>query len=307
VEQVEAQARRMLMDPKARNVVTAFHDMWFQLYKLDTTTKDATLFPDYADIRSLLRQETQKFADYVFWDTDSRVDRLLVSDTGIMNAQLAQYYGLPAPTGSDFGPVPLAGSQRFGLLTQASILSEFSNVNRTSPTRRGKFVRAQLLCMAPPPPPANVPPLDNSGTTADTIRERLAQHTSNPACSGCHHTIDPIGFALENYDTSGKYRTMEAGAPVDATGELSGVTGMAGPVNGALELSQHVAGTAEYPNCVATQWFHFALGRQPGPKDACALAIIKADFKSAGEKMRELMVTIAKSNAFFYIATEKAP
>lgn len=285
-EQVEAQARRMLDDPKAHEVTKVFHDMWLQLYKLSGITK---VDPGYITLAPLFADETAQFVDYVFWGSAVGAREYLLSDVGFASGALAAHYG---------------DSERFGLLTQGSILSLFSNPDRTSPTKRGKFVRQQLLCQPPPPPPANVPPLNQMGTNEGTLRERLSEHMQNPACKSCHQLIDPIGFGLEHYDTVGAYRTEDAGAPVDASGELLDVHPGAGTFVGARELSERLADTEEFYSCIAEQWFRFAVGRDDGPRDACTLDGVSDAFRASGDALPELLVAIARSNAFLLKNTE---
>lgn len=286
-EQVEEQARRMLADPKAREVTQVFHELWLELYKLEGTTKNDTAFDT---LKTLFAEETASFTDDVFWN--GTVGDYLVSEQSFSNDTLNQHYG---------------ASERIGLLTQGSILSMYSNPDRTSPTKRGKFVRTQLLCQPPPPPPADVPPLESAGSIEGTLRERLAAHVTNPACSGCHRLIDPVGFGLENYDTVGRYRSEDAGLPVDASGELIDVDPGAGSFIGARELSGRLAETDEFYACVATQWFRFAVGRSEGKADRCAIDGLVNELRDSGDSLPGLLVAIVRSDALRLKNTEKSP
>jgi hypothetical protein len=305
-EQVEEQARRMIGDPRAHEVTRAFHQLWLELYKLPSTTKDAALYPGFEPLLASFGEETTRFAEWVFWESGGGAGDLLLSNTGFRNEALAAHYGESGSAGEALEQVELSGNERFGLLSQASILAMFSNPDRTSPTRRGKFVRGQLLCQPPPPPPADVPPLENNGPAEGTLRERLSEHVSNPACKGCHELLDPVGFGLENYDTVGRYRSEEAAAPVDASGELIGVETGGGTFVGGRELSEHLAATEEFYACVATQWFRFAVGREEGDRDACTVSQIQAEFRQSGDLMPELLVAIARSDAFLLKNTEQS-
>jgi hypothetical protein len=305
--ELEAQARRMLDDPRAHEVTDAFHRLWLELYKLSGVQKDAELFPDFAALAPAFEEETRRFAEHVFWQDDGGVRAYLLSDTGFVDARLATHYGLPAPDGQGFLQISTEGSERFGLLTQGSVLSATSNPDRTSPTRRGKFVRAQLLCQPPPPPPADVPPLEPGSATGGTLREQLAAHVENPACQGCHQLLDPVGFGLEAYDAIGAFRSEEGGAPVDVSGELSSVTPGAGPFQGARALSEKLAGSEELQACVVAQWFRFAAGRDAGDADTCTLAAIEADLRAGGGQLPELLVAIATSPAVLLKSTEPSP
>lgn len=302
---VETEARRMLDDPRARAMTTAFHALWLKLDRLPSTTKDPALYPGYEELAPRFAEETERFADGVFWG-DAGAEAYLVSSTTFVDATLAAHYGIEAPPGDAMAPVD-GGAQRFGLLTQGSILSTFSNTDRTSPTRRGAFVRAQLLCQEPPPPPEDIPPLPSSSGEGDTVRERLAEHTENPVCSSCHMLLDPIGFGLENYDTVGAWRDEDAGAPVDASGSIVGLGDEDREFVGARELAEELVASDELYACVATQWFRFAAGREAGPRDACSTARIERAFRDAGDRMPDLLVAVAVSDAFRWKSTEVSP
>ncbi len=301
---VEAQVRRMLADPKARGMVTSFHDLWLELDLLDGVNKDQKLFASFPTLRPLFKQETQKFTDAIFWGSNDRYTRLLKSDVAVVNPALAQFYGLAAPSGAAFESVPVGVSPRFGVLTQGSVLSMLANPDRNSPTKRGHWIREQLLCQTLAAPPSDVAPLPTAANA--TMRERLAQHRKDPACSSCHALTDELGFGLENYDPIGKYRTTEAGKVVDASGELIAVSGNAGKFRGAGELADRLVTTGELRDCVATQWFRFAVGRREGDRDSCSVEGVRRTFAEKGGSLRELIVSIARSDAFLDLQTEKA-
>jgi hypothetical protein len=303
---VEREARRMLADPRARETLAEFHRQWLELYRLAQSAKDEAIVPGFEDIKPVLLAETLSFVDHVMWDGDGRADTLLVSDEVVVNDALAAYYGLPGAYEAGFAPVP-ATEERFGLLTLGSLLAQTSNTDRTSPTRRGRFVRDQLLCQPPPPPPDNVPFLPTDVDTDASMRERLAQHVSDPACSGCHLLIDPIGFGLESYDLAGRYRTTENGAAIDASGELAGVDVAAAGFVGARELSGLLVEADEYEACVATQVFEFAMGRSPAAEDECTIESLRAAMLEQGGSIPELLVVIATSKAFRQRTMEVAP
>ncbi len=305
---LEAEVRRLLADPKARATTTAFHELWLELYALDSVTKASEVIDDFSSLGLAFRAETTEFADWVFWGENGAAERLLVSNVGFLNAELKAHYGLnvAGADGSALEQVDLSGSQRVGLLTQGAFLSLFANPDRTSPTKRGKFVRQQLLCQPPPPPPDNVPALPVSSNKGKPIREMLAAHVEDPACAGCHSLMDPIGFGFESYDAVGRHRELENGVPIDDSGELLEVTS-AGPFVGAAELSQKLSESDEYYECVATQWFRFALGRLEGKRDGCSLKAIRERFREAGNSLPELVVAVALSDSFRHKDTVKAP
>ncbi len=206
---IEKQARRMLEDPRARDAVANFHEQWLGLGKIGTLNKDVAVYPTYTPaLRPLWEKETLSFLDHVVFDDDKGdVKTMLTAPYSMMNADLAAFYGVSGPKGAAFERVDLDPAQRAGLLTQASLLAVNSKPNQSSPIHRGKFVRERLLCQTLAPPPNNVniqpPEVDPTATT----REKFSQHSSDPACAGCHRLMDPIGFGFESYDGIGQFRT----------------------------------------------------------------------------------------------------
>jgi hypothetical protein len=303
-----------MADPRAKTNVATFHNYLFMVQKDGLASVDTVETNLLGSIwtytyRPALTDEMTKFLEHVFWNTDGKFERLLLSDQIFINDTLAGYYGggLVA-SGTALAPTA-ANGQRFGLLTAGGLMALLAGPDRTSPTNRGKFIREQLLCQVPPPPPPNVNTTIPPPTTAvSTVRQRLAAHRSDPACASCHAFIDPVGFGLENYDPLGRYRTTERGMTLDTSGEVTGLTAMDGtPLPGAYvgahELSQRLAASQEYTGCMSTQWFRFAMGRPEGPRDACTLEKIQK--KATG--FRDIPLAIATSDAFLNIQTERAP
>jgi hypothetical protein len=306
-EEIAAQARRMLGDSKAREVVAVFHEQWLELDKIDEIDKDKTLYPAYDPaLRPLFKQETQSFISSVLWDGDGKLATLLTASSSMMNAKLAAFYGVTGPTGDTFQSVALSPTQRSGILTHAGILSAHAQANQTDPVRRGKFVREQLLCDTLPPPPDDIvikpPDLDPTLTT----RERFAQHSADASCAGCHRMMDPIGLGFENYDALGRWRTTENGKPVSGAGELF-ATDVDGPFDGAVDLAQRLAGSGQVSDCVATQWFRFGYGRAETPADACSTAALKTAFAASGYNVRELLLALTQTDAFMLRKAGGAP
>jgi hypothetical protein len=248
-------------------------------------------------LKATLVAETERSLDEALW-RGGGVEALLLSDEVYVDDALASYYGLPAPGSDALVPVPASG-QRFGLLTQASVLAQFSNTNRTSPTKRGLFVRGRLLCQEPPPPPGDVPPLPGDVDGDADLRERLEQHVSSPACSGCHQLIDPIGFGLEQYDLAGRFRNAdETGGAIDASGEVLGLEDTDGRFTGARELAELLVGSGEIEACVARQLFRFASGRHETPEDDCMIEGLQEIAIEHGGTTPEILLAIATSRAF---------
>lgn len=294
---LERQARRMLADPRARNLVVNFGEQWLHLRNLDSVAPDLRLFPDFDDnLRQALRRETELHLAALL-DEDRSILDLLRCDYTFLNERLAKHYGIPRVYGSQFRRVPLGpGSERGGLLRQGSVLTVTSYATRTSPVLRGKWVLESLLGTPPPPPPAVVPALKERTLAASlTVRERLAEHRANPACAGCHTLIDPPGFALENYDAVGRWRTLEDGLPVDASGGLPDgfhATGVAELEEGLLRRPELFVGA------FTEKLLTFALGRPVGPADAPAVRGIVREAKADGYRLSAIVVGIARSTPF---------
>ncbi len=299
---IEAQARRMLDDPRARDAVANFHAQWLGLGRIETLDKDASVYPAYTPaLRQLWEKETLSFLDHVvFDDAKGDVKTMLTAPYSMMNADLAAFYGIKGPKGDGFEQVSLDPAQRAGLLTQASLLAVNAKPNQSSPVHRGKFVRERLLCQPLPPPPNNVniqpPDVDPKATT----REKFAQHSSDPYCAGCHKLMDPIGFGFESYDGIGEFRTTDHGFPVDATGALTGTRDSDGPFDGAVELAARLGESAEVRECVATQWFRFGYGHGEEKADSCAMNQLQDAFRASGYSVKELLVALTRTDAFRY-------
>jgi hypothetical protein len=219
------QVRRMLGDERASRFMTDFMGQWLLVRNAQTAEPDPARFPDFDDtLRQAMARETELFFESQVRDDKSVLD-LLRADYSFLNARLAEHYGIPNVYGSHFRRVPIADPARQGLLGQASILTVTSYADRTSVVLRGKWVLESLLGAPPPPPPPNVPPLkENDGKSKPaSLRERMEQHRSNPVCATCHSQMDPLGFALENFDPTGRWRDNDSGAAINSAIELDGV------------------------------------------------------------------------------------
>jgi hypothetical protein len=292
---VETQARRLLKDPRARDSVTQFFSEWLIVDALDDLSKDATLFPDFNDtLKAAMKEETLRFTTATVMDGDGLFNTLLTSSQSFANAPLGKLYGVSA--GANFGPVTLDPTQRSGLLTQASLLSRTAHDDSNSPTRRGKFVRDSFMCQSPPPPPPGIPPLPTL-KTGQTARERYQMHVANATCATCHTLMDPVGFGFENYDPVGKFRTMDGGKPVDASGEILQSEDLDGKFNGVIDLSKRLVGSNNVRTCIAKQWFRYALGRTEDTGDAASIKTAVDAFAPAGD-LRELIIATTKTDSF---------
>jgi hypothetical protein len=299
-EDLEREARRLLGDARAHEVTAAFHAGWLGLDRLDQLDKDRVVYPAYSpSLRDAFRAETARFIDEVIWNHEGTLSALLSARYTFVDSTLADFYGVAYPGGGDLVQVGLGSTNRAGLLTQASILAVYAKANQSSPVHRGRFVREQLFCTTPPPPPSNVeirpPALDPRQTT----RQRFAAHTADPFCATCHTMLDPIGFGFEHYDGLGHWRTTESGLTIDAHGALTG-TDSDGPFDGAVELADRLAASPEVQRCYVTQWFRFGYGRAETAADSCTLGALMDAASAKGGDVRELMVALTQTDAFRY-------
>jgi len=294
---LERQVRRMLADERSRSLVTNFAGQWLYLRNLEAVIPDMRLFQDFDDnLRQAMRQETELFFASIVREDRSVLD-LLKADYTYLNERLARHYGIPHVLGSQFRRVAVdADSHRGGLLRHASVLSVTSYATLTSPVIRGKWVLENILGTPPPPPPGNVPALKDNTVAANlSVRQRLAEHRANEACASCHNFMDPVGFALENFDAIGRWRETEEGLPVDSTGglpdgsEFSGVTGLEQAV---LKNPEMFVGT------LSEKLLTFALGRGVDSFDAPAIRKIVRDARAENYRFSSLIVGIATSVPF---------
>jgi hypothetical protein len=251
-EILRAQIHRMLLDPKSRALTENFAGQWLQTRNLASLRPDPAKFPEFnAELRRDMQQETQLFVQSIVRG-DCPISDFLTADYTFLNQRLAAFYGIPNVEGPQFRRVDLPpDSHRGGIFTQASVLTVSSYPARTSPVLRGKWILENLLDAAPPPPPPNVPKLDETALgVSTTVRQRLDQHRSNPACSGCHSRMDPLGFSLENYDAIGHWRTLDGNLPIDA-----------GDGPDALKR-RLLADQDRFARCLASKLATYALGRK---------------------------------------------
>lgn len=298
--EIEAQARRMVKDPKTETMVLEFHEEWLALAKLDVVSKTAATYPEWSsDVQKDLGTETQLFLKEAFF-RDGTIDALLTAPYTFVNARLANLYGLPAPAADGFVKVSLDPSQRLGLLTQGSLMSIYAKSNQGSPIHRGKFVRERLLCDQIAPPPPDVMAKAPEVMPGVSERERFSQHTVDARCAHCHQLMDPIGFGFGHYDGIGRYRAQDGSKPVDATGEIVLGDDANGKFDGVPQLAKRLASSKRVRDCVVTQWFRFGYGRVETPADQCTIERLKTKLEGAKGDMRELLVQLALTDAFKY-------
>ena len=296
--ELERQVRRMLRDRRARALVENFAGQWLELRKVAKAKPDEVLFPSFdADLRFAMRRETELF----FWDILSRnrsVLELLHSDRTFLNERLADHYGLPKVHGPQFREVRLSDPRRGGLLGHGSILTVTSYPNRTSVVIRGKWVLENLFGMPPPPPPPDIPELEEAAHDGQklTLRELMTLHSRSPTCASCHVRMDPIGFALENYDAIGRWRDMDGETPIDPSGSLPGGVTFEGP-----EELKHVFSTVfrdAFVRTVAEKLLTYALGRGLEYYDRTAVRQIAREAKESQFRLADMVVSVTKSMPF---------
>jgi hypothetical protein len=295
---VTAAARRLLADPKARGTVSSFFSDWLALDGLAARAKDATLYPQYTPaLQTAMLAETSTFVQSVVFDGDGRWSTLLGAPYTYIDQSLGTLYGAQV-MGTGVQRTMLNASQRSGFLTQASFLALTGTTEGSDPPRRGAAVLTKLMCRPLPPPPANVPP-PAPASAGGTTRQRFTAHDMNPCAHGCHTTMDPIGFAFENYDGIGGYRTTDNGLPVDASGSVS-VDGASQSFNDAIGLVQILTKSNQVRQCFSTEWARYALDRPDTPDDQASLAAVALAFSQDTAGVQDLMTAVATMRSFRY-------
>ena len=295
---LERQVRRMLADERAAALGANFAGQWLYLRNVESTTPDSDVFPDFDDnLRKALQRETELLFETIVRE-DRPLPELLTSDYTFINERLARHYGLPNVYGNQFRRVQIEDEYRKGLLGQGSIMLINSYANRTSPVTRGKYVLTNILGTPPPPPPANVPPLNEDRGVPLTMRQRMEQHRDNPACSGCHALMDPIGLALENFDGIGRWRLDEDDVPIDSSGVIH-VLREFGPIGGPVELRQAILGRSEQFVRTGTEMLlTYALGRGLEPGDMPIVRSIVRDAAADDYRFSSLVLGVVRSGPF---------
>jgi len=296
--QIEAHTRRMLDDPRARRAVQDFFSQYLYLKQLARAERDPERYPGASpELIAAMETEVRLLVDDLVFRRNADIRRLFSDRRGYVNADLAALYGVDAPGASEVSFVPVdfgPDIPRAGVLTLGAFLTMNAHPTETSPTLRGKYVRERVLCQSVPPPPDDID-LNLEPTEGDppTLRERLEQHRSDPACAGCHAYIDPPGYLFENYDSIGRFRTEVDGYPVDATGDLDGV-----PLNDARDLAVVLRDSEQVGRCMAQQLYRHATGRLDEPGERPSLEAIQEEFAASGYRFADLIVAIATSEGF---------
>ena len=301
-EEAERQVWRMLKDPRSEALATRFAAQWLNLDGLNGLVPDLQKHPEWDDrLRDGLRRETELFF-YSLVQEDRSVLDLFTADYTYLNERVARHYGISGVAGTDFRRVQLVDERRHGLLGKGAIHAITSFANRTSPVVRGLWVMRTILGLDPPPPPANVPPLDETaGVDEDlgralTVRERMEKHRANPTCNACHQFMDPIGLALESWGTTGRWRVRDEGNPLDTRGKLWTGTEM----TGSIELRDVLLDSFQEQilRNITENLMRYALGRRIQEFDKPAIRAIVKNAEPENYRMSSLILGVVKSNAF---------
>ena len=304
---LDHQVHRMLADPRAKSLTTNFAFEWLKVRDMDALEPDPYVYPAFnAPLRAAFRTEMELFVDSVFREDRSVVD-LLAANYTFVNERLAEHYGIENIRGDQFRRVTLTDPNRFGLLGKGAVLMVTAYPNRTSPVLRGSYILENITGTPPSPPPPNVPAFkeNKDGEQAHTIREIMEQHRANPTCKACHGVMDPLGFALENFDTIGAYRTMDrfTRTKIDAGGQLANGTVVKGPSDLRAALLQH---PEQFAQTLTEKLTTYALGRGIEYYDLPQIRRIVKDAKRDNYRFSSIVMGIISSPEFQSSVVESA-
>jgi hypothetical protein len=301
-----AETERMVADPRARLAVRDFFAQFLDLSRLDGIARDPVRYPLFSPTMiDSMRTEVRLLVDDLIYRQDGDIRSIFSTRDTFVNSELAALYGITAEgaTPVTFVPVELPeDGPRAGLLTLGAFLTMNAHETETSPTARGKYVRARVLCQDVPSPPPDIDlNLDpQEGEEPKTLRERLEQHREDPTCAGCHAFVDPPGFLFENFDSIGAWRTLDNGYPIDASGDLDGM-----PLAAARDLAEVLKDDARVGRCIVTQLYRHAIGRRDVLSERPALDEIDVRFADAGHRFSELLQILVTSDVFRTVAEEE--
>jgi len=306
VDLLDAQARRLVDDPRARPTLVRFFRDFMQIGTLDHLDKSPEQFPAFSPTLGVsMRTEIERMFESVVFDEERDFRTLFTTRETFVDEELARVYGIEGVTGPEWVPVTLPDDgKRGGLLTTAGFLAMNAQKTRTSPTHRGRFIRVNLLCDDIPPPPAGVNTTlpDPAPGSETTLRERLEQHRKDPTCANCHDKMDPLGFAFEEFDAIGAYRTEEDnGLAIDSSTDLDGT-----PVANGVEMGKLVAKLPAVGACVARRFYEHAGGHLARSGEEVAVATLVDAFAASDYDFKTLVVSMVKNDGFRYAMPEKA-
>jgi hypothetical protein len=296
---LRAQVMRLLADPRSKSLVTSFAFQWLKMRALEDIDPDAVVFPNFDDgLRDGFRREVEMFVETVFREDRSVLD-LLNADFTFVNERLALHYGIPGIRGDRFRRVTLADQNRWGLLGKGGVLMATSYANRTAPVIRGAWILENIVGTPPAAPPPDVEGFkeNKDGEKALTVREIMVQHRRNPSCNSCHGVMDPLGFALENFDALGEWRSRDrlAGTAIDASGQLVDGTPVRGPIDLRRALTKR---PDQFVQTLTERLMTYGLGRSVEYHDMPAVRRIVRDAATDNYRFSSLVMGIVQSAPF---------
>lgn len=297
-EQIRAQAERMVQDPRTKAKVTDFFHHWLAMQEAEDLSKDANAYPGFSpELVADLRRSLELFVEKVMWSENSDFRQLILADTMMLNERLAKFYGVSGPKGSEFVPVKFDASQRAGIITHPFILSMHSYHKSSSPIHRGVFLTRNILGRFLKPPPQATEFKDDRFDPSLTMREKVTQITNKTACMGCHVTINPLGFALENFDAVGRFRTTDANKPIDAASDYLTSDGETVHLTGPRDLAQHTAESEDARRGFVRQMFHYMIKQPTVTYGGETLERLDGNFVANNTNMNKLLIDIATTAA----------
>lgn len=292
------EATRLLSTPAARDAMRTFLHEWMGTNLITGLSKDANAYPSFdSTMAASMTTELDQFYDDVVWNGAGSLRSLFTSSRSFADPTLGALYGVSVP-GPDFQPVALDPGSRAGVLTRAGFLAVHSATDNSNPIARGVFLLGSIMCMPPQPPPANVPavpPATDPSVQGLTTRQRYDQHVTSSFCASCHNQIDGIGFGFEEFDGIGAYRTTDNGQPVDDTGTIVGTGEIDGNYQGAVDLTQRLAGSRLLSACFARQAYRYAMGQVESPREDLGFL---TDATGADARLTDAWIAIATSHIF---------
>jgi hypothetical protein len=294
-DQIDTEVKRLLMDPKAKGAIADFFTQWLGVYDVKSAAKDTKVYPAFGDaLATSMMAETAAFASHQVIEAEGTLPAIFQSSDSFIDANLGKLYGMPV-TSTTLTPTMLKPTERAGILTEASFLTQHASADESNPVRRGKLIADRILCTEPPPPPDVVPQVKAPDPKL-SVRERFEMHDRDPCAAACHLVFDPIGYAFENYNGIGVYQTTDGGKPVNATGQIT-LDGKMVAFNNAIELEAAFSKSKQVSDCIGRQYLRYALRRRETPGDEASLSTALAAFgKSAN--VRDLIVALVKTRVF---------
>jgi Protein of unknown function (DUF1588)/Protein of unknown function (DUF1592)/Protein of unknown function (DUF1585) len=289
----------MITDSRVHRSLVEFSDQLFDYFNLGQAQKDPTMYPAWTPtLQAAMLTEVELRMDDLAFTQKGDYLSLFSSTTTFANQELAKFYGVPyTATDGSFQRIDLPnGTPRVGILASGAILAAHAHAQLTSPTLRGKYIDNMLLCETIPPPPPGVAPLPSIAPPGSTVRQVMIEHRAAAACASCHTLMDPLGFGMENFDSTGQYRTTDNGQPIDASGTLEGVA-----FDNIAQLGTAVQKNARTLPCLVSNVYENALGRSPVAQDDTDLNQLIGQFTSSGNHIDQLLIQLVGNDGFRFV------